>query len=107
MNSIIITSIICISIIAIVTIICYYNWKNINSNELASIHKYIHSINSKLNDYLNVDLNNKIKIIEKLDHYKVINEEINNIKCLINSTQSGIEFISMQISNKENNKDNQ
>lgn len=81
MSNIIITGIICISIIIIVSIICYTGYMN---NENAKSNKFFKTINITLKQYENM-LN-----------------EISNLKSLINSMQSGIEFISMQISNKEN-----
>lgn len=102
MNSIIIISIICVSFIIITAIICYSNWRNKNGDELTHIHRRIDLIHDKINHYFGSDINNKIKFKEYLDKYKTSIEEINNIKTIINSIQSGIEFISMQISNKEN-----
>lgn len=81
MNSIIITSIICVSLIIIVGIFCYTGYKN---DENAKSNKFFKTVNITLKQYENM-LN-----------------EISNLKSLINSMQAGIEFISMQISNKEN-----
>lgn len=102
MNGIIITSIICISLIIIVGLICYSNWRNKNGDDLSHIHRRIDLIHDKINHYFGSDIDNKIKFKEYLDKYKTSIEEINNIKTIINSIQTGIEFISMQISNKEN-----
>lgn len=67
MNSIIITSIICVSFVIVTAIICYSNWRNKNGDELKYIHKRIDCICSKIND--NIDINNKLynKIIKELN----------------------------------------
>ena len=67
MNSIIITSIICVSFVIVTAIICYSNWRNKNGDELKYIHKRIDCISSKIND--NIDINNKLynKIIKELN----------------------------------------
>lgn len=81
MNSIIIISIICISFIIIVGIVCYTSYKN--------------DENTKSNKFFKI-------VNYTLKQYDTISNEITNLKALINSMQAGIEFISMQISNKEN-----
>lgn len=81
MNNIIITSIICISVIIIVGILCYTNYKN---DENAKSNRFFKTVTYTAEQYDNI-----------------INE-ISNIKSLINSIQSCIEFINTQISNKEN-----
>lgn len=85
MNDIIITSIICISLIIIISIICYSNWRNKNGDELIHIHRRIDLIHDKINHYFGSDIDNKIKFKEYLDKYKISIEEINNIKTIINS----------------------
>lgn len=81
MANIIITSIICVSIIIVVGIFCYTGYKN--------------DENIKSNTFFKT-VNNTVK------QYDIIINEIANLKALINSMQAGIEFISMQTSNKEN-----
>ena len=81
MANIIITSIICVSIIIVVGIFCYTGYKN--------------DENIKSNTFFKT-VNNTLK------QYDIIINEIANLKALINSMQAGIEFISMQTSNKEN-----
>lgn len=80
MNNIIITSIICISLIIIVGIFCYTGYKN---DENTKSNKFFKTVNYTLKQY------------------DTIINEITNLKALIHSMQAGIEFISMQISNKE------
>lgn len=67
MNSIIITSIICVSFVIVTAIICYSNWRNKNGDELKYIHKRIDCIHDKINN--NIDTNNKLynKIIKELN----------------------------------------
>ena len=67
MNSIIITSIICVSFVIITAIICYSNWRNKNGNKLKYIHKRIDCICNKINN--NIDSNNELynKIIKELN----------------------------------------
>ena len=48
MNSIIITSIICISLIIIVSLICYSNWRIKNGSEIEYIHERIDLIHDKI-----------------------------------------------------------
>lgn len=81
MTGIIITSIICVSIIVIVGIFCYTSYKN---DENSSSNKFYKTVTCTLNQY------------------NTIIDEIINLKALINSMQDSIVFISMQISNKEN-----
>lgn len=83
MNEIIITSIICVSLIIIVGIFCYTGYKN---DENAKSNKFFKTVN----------------ITQK--QYEKILDEINNLKSLIVSIQTCIEFMNIQISNK-NNKD--
>lgn len=67
MNSIIITSIICVSFVIITAIICYSNWRNKNGDELKYIHKRLDCIHDKINN--NMDANNTLynKIIRELN----------------------------------------
>lgn len=81
MEHIIIISIICISVIIITSIFCYTIYAN---NENSKSNKFFKTVN--------------ITSVQ----YATIVDELNNLKSLINSIQNGIEFISMQISNKEN-----
>lgn len=83
-NTIIITTIVCVTVILIVSIFCYTGYKN---NENVRSNKFFKTVN------------------ENFHQYERIVKDIDNLKDLINSMQYGIEFISMQISNKEN-KDN-
>lgn len=71
MNSIIITSIICVSIIVIICIICYTNYKN---NENTKSNRFFRTANITLNQYKNVL------------------SEIDNLKSIINSIRSGVEY---------------
>lgn len=66
MNSIIITSINCISLIIIIAIICYANWRNKNGDELEFIRKRIDYICDMINN--NTDINNKLynEIIKRI-----------------------------------------
>lgn len=84
MNSIIITSIICASIIIIVSIFCYTSYKD---DENAKSNRYFKTVNATLKQYDNM-LN-----------------EIHTLLHLTKDLQSCIEFMNIQISNKENNKD--
>lgn len=81
MNSIIITSIICVSLIIIIGIFCYTCYKSDKNNDANIFNK---------------------NVTHTIVQYDNILKEINNLKTLTNSIQNGIEFISMQISNKEN-----
>lgn len=83
MSNITITSIICISFIIIIGIICYTSYKIREDSNANKFFKTVH---------------------ENFVQYENIRKDINDVKTLINSMQTGIEFISMQISNKENNK---
>lgn len=67
MNSIIITSIICVSIITTVGIICYSNYRQENGKELEHIHKRLDIINEKINLQHNVigNIYNVVKRHEK------------------------------------------
>lgn len=84
MNNLLITIVICISLIIIVGIFCYTRYKN---DENTKSNKFFKTVNYTLKQY------------------DTIINEITNLKTLINSIQTGIEFISMQISVKDN-KDN-
>lgn len=81
MNNIIITIVICISVIIVVSIFCYVNYK---LDENTKSNKFYKTVNITLHQYKNIF------------------DEISNLKSLINSIQTSIEFISMQITNKEN-----
>lgn len=81
MNILIITTIICISFIIIIGIICYTSYK---MNEDSDANKFFKTVH------------------ENFVQYENICKGINDIKTLIKSTQNIIEFINMQISNKEN-----
>lgn len=88
MNSIIITSIICISVIIIVSIFCYISYKN-NENEKSN--RFFKTVNTTQKQY------------------EIILSNISDIKTLITYTQKCIEYLSTQISlkekeNKNNNK---
>lgn len=83
-DAIIITTIVCMAVILIVSIFCYTGYKN---DENTRSNKFFKIVN------------------ENFHQYEQIVKDIDNLKDLINSMQYGIEFISMQISNKEN-KDN-
>lgn len=79
MNSIIITSIICISLIIIVGIFCYTGYKN--------------DKNAKANIF------NK-NVIHTITQYDNLLKEINNIKTNIDNIYCGIDFISRKLNNK-------
>lgn len=81
MNDIIITSIICVSFIIIIGIICYVNYKIKEDSNANKFFKTVH---------------------ENFVQYENIRKDINDVRTLINSLQYCIEFINMQISNKEN-----
>lgn len=66
MTGIIITSIICLSLIIIIGIICYTNYKKENDDILKTIHKRIDLIHSKINN-----------------HYDAWDSKTNSIKNLI------------------------
>lgn len=69
MNGIIITNIICLSIVFIVCVICYTNYKKENADELEFIHKRIDSIYDKISSHYRDfsiaqnDINDKLKQI--------------------------------------------
>lgn len=65
MTGIIITSIICVSLIIIVGIICYTNYKKENDDTLKYIHKRIDIIHNKINNYITDSLKNKIIELNK------------------------------------------
>lgn len=73
MNSIIITSIICFSVIFIVSIFCYTNYKD---NENSSSNKFYKLINKIEKDYQ--DINKKIATID--DKINSIREDTTNIR---------------------------
>lgn len=81
MNALIITIIICISFIIIIGIICYTSYKVQEDSDANKFFKTVH---------------------ENFVQYKNICKDINDVKTLIKSMQTNIEFINMQISNKEN-----
>ena len=81
MNTTIITIIICISFIIIIGIICYTSYKVQEDSDANKFFKTVH---------------------ENFVQYKNICKDINDVKTLIKSMQTNIEFINMQISNKEN-----
>lgn len=81
MNDIIITSIICISLIIIISIIYYINYKIKEDSNANKFFKTVH---------------------ENFVQYENIRKDINDIRTLINCIQNYIEFINIQISNKEN-----
>lgn len=81
MNNLIITIIICISFIIIIGIICYTSYKIREDSDSNKFFRTVH---------------------ENFVQYKNICKDINDVKTLIKSTQAAIEFINMQISNKEN-----
>lgn len=83
-DAIIITTIVCMAVILIVSIFCYTGYKN---DENTRSNKFFKIVN------------------ENFHQYEQIVKDIDNLKDLINSVQYGIEFISMQISNKKD-KDN-
>lgn len=58
MNNIIITSIICVSLIIIVCVICYTNYKAENNKILKSINELLSTLHIKTNDIK--DTNNRI-----------------------------------------------
>lgn len=67
MNNIIITSIICVSIIIIIAIICYNDFRIKNNNNLKHIHNRIDLIHDKINkniDYTNEIITKLVSIIE-------------------------------------------
>lgn len=67
MNNIIITSIICVSIIIIIAIICYSDFRIKNNNNLKHIHNRIDLIYDKINkniDYTNEIITKLVSIIE-------------------------------------------
>lgn len=65
MNSIIITSIICISFIIIVGIVCYTNYNNNRGKELENISKRIDLIHTKINNSYN-SIDNKFKLLMEI-----------------------------------------
>lgn len=77
MNSIIITSIICLCLIIITSIICYSNWRNNNGNELEHIHKRIDTLYDRLDCHLN-RINS-----ERQETKEYLNKIWNNIKNLL------------------------
>ena len=81
MNTIVITIIICISFIIIIGIICYTSYK---IREDSNANKFFRTVH------------------ENFVQYENICKDINDVKTLIKSIQTNIEFINMQISNKEN-----
>lgn len=77
MNSIIITSIICVSLIIIVCLICYSNWRNRNGDELKFIYKCIDRINDKINKQYDVT----DKYMDDIkEHLRKLNEFLAMIK---------------------------
>lgn len=80
MTNIIITSIICISVIIIVGVFCYTNYKD---NENARSNRFFKTVN---------DIQTQ---------YEIIRKDINDVKALVNCTQRCIEYLSTQISIKE------
>lgn len=78
MTSIIITAIICISIIAIIGIICYSDFRIKNNNNLKHIHNKIDLIHDKIDkhmDYTNMIITKLASIVEdtakeKQKHYE-------------------------------------
>lgn len=84
MNNLLIAIVICISIIIVISIFCYTSYKN---DENSRSNRFFRTVNFTSKQY---------------EHML---DEISNLKSLINSIQTGIEFISMQISVKDN-KDN-
>ena len=81
MNTLIITIIICISFIIIIGIICYTSYKIREDSDANKFFRTVH---------------------ENFVQYENICKDINDVKTLIKSIQTNIEFINMQISNKEN-----
>lgn len=81
MNTLIITIIICISFIIVIGIICYTSYKIREDSDANKFFRTVH---------------------ENFVQYENICKDINDVKTLIKSMQTNIEFINMQISNKEN-----
>ena len=81
MNILIITIIICISFIIIIGIICYTSYKIREDSDANKFFRTVH---------------------ENFVQYENICKDINDVKTLIKSMKTDIEFINIQISNKEN-----
>lgn len=68
-DAIIITTVVCLSIVFIVCVICYTNYKKENTNEFEFIHKCIDSIYDKMSSHYGDfsiaqdDINDKLKQI--------------------------------------------
>lgn len=72
MNSIIITSVICISLIIVVGIFCYTSYKN--------------DENIKSNKFFKV-------VNQNFEQYKIINKKLNNINDEINKLETSLMYI--------------
>lgn len=79
MTNIIITSIICISVIIIVGVFCYTNYKN---SENARSNRFFKTVN---------DIQTQ---------YEIIRDDIMNVERDIKLIKGGIDFINQQINNK-------